>query len=79
MMHQRDILFIETLLSKLTAKVVSESLIVISIASNSRLRPCKAHSLWFSPAMRDGCTKLQVETLSILNHLMSTAKTSGKL
>jgi hypothetical protein len=77
-MHNRDMKFVKTLLSKLTAKVVSESSIVISIASSSRLRPSKANSLWSSPAMRDGCTELLVENFSILNHLMGTWQTSGK-
>ena len=75
--HQMDMKLLQTLPTRCPAKVVSESVIVISIVLPLRLQPSKAYSVWSSPAMRDGCTKLAMEILNILNQSFSITQTSG--
>ena len=77
--HQTDILFMQTQPTRRPAKVVSESLAAMRIASTTRLRPSKGNLVWTSPAMRNGCKKLPVESLSIVNQCISTRKIYGKL
>jgi hypothetical protein len=75
-----DMLFLTKILpTRSLAKVVSESLSVIKMASKSRLRPSKANIVLYSPAMRDGCTELRAEILNIVKKSLTTCKRSDKL
>ena len=74
-----DILFLQTLPTRSRAKGRSEYLIVVSIASSTRLRHLQENSEWISLAMRDGCTELTREIFNIVNQSNSTRQISGKM
>jgi hypothetical protein len=72
------ILFMQILNARSPAKVVSKSLIVLSIASTTRLLPFKASTPSTSPAMRDGCTNLTQASFIFLKVSLNAVKRSGK-
>ena len=72
------ILYMQNLPGRSPAKAISKSLIVLSIASTTRLLPYKASTPSTSPAMRDGCTNLTRESFISLKVSFNARKRSGK-
>ena len=77
--HHLVILSMQTLPGKSPVKAMSESSIVLCIASITRLRPFKASSPWPSPALKDGCTNVTWESFISLKVSLSAWKRSGKI